>query len=85
MHLLLNCTKPFTLQVLKISEQVHSSVEGKLNKKQREFYLRQQVHYTLICQRSSKKINIIQKTSLKQLKKNLEKAMVQMARETKMN
>ncbi|KAG1123087.1 hypothetical protein G6F42_010871 [Rhizopus arrhizus] len=31
------------LHVLKISEQVHSSVEGKLTKKQREFYLRQQL------------------------------------------
>ncbi|KAI8989420.1 ATP-dependent protease La [Pilobolus umbonatus] len=31
------------LHVLKISEQVHSSVEGKLKKKQREFYLRQQL------------------------------------------
>lgn len=29
--------------MLKISEQVHSSVEGKLTKKQREFYLRQQL------------------------------------------
>ncbi|KAI8091253.1 ATP-dependent protease La [Gilbertella persicaria] len=29
--------------VLKISEQVHSSIEGKLSKKQREFYLRQQL------------------------------------------
>lgn len=33
----------FKKKVLKISEQVHSSVEGKLTKKQREFYLRQQV------------------------------------------
>ncbi|KAG1592984.1 hypothetical protein G6F48_002296 [Rhizopus delemar] len=31
------------LHVLKISEQVHSSVENKLSKKQREFYLRQQL------------------------------------------
>lgn len=31
------------LHVLKISEQIHSSIEGKLSKKQREFYLRQQV------------------------------------------
>ncbi|OBZ89329.1 Lon protease 2, peroxisomal [Choanephora cucurbitarum] len=31
------------LHVLKISEQVHSSIEGKLSKKQREFYLRQQL------------------------------------------
>ncbi|KAL0086468.1 ATP-dependent protease La [Phycomyces blakesleeanus] len=31
------------LHVLKISEQIHSSIEGKLNKKQREFYLRQQL------------------------------------------
>lgn len=38
---------PLYTQVLKISEQVHSSVEGKLTKKQREFYLRQQVrHFT---------------------------------------
>ncbi|CDH50481.1 atp-dependent protease la [Lichtheimia corymbifera JMRC:FSU:9682] len=31
------------LHVLKISEQIHSSIEGKLNKSQREFYLRQQL------------------------------------------
>ncbi|CAO3632062.1 unnamed protein product [Cunninghamella blakesleeana] len=31
------------LHVLKISEQIHSSIEGKLSKKQREFYLRQQL------------------------------------------
>ncbi|SAM06196.1 hypothetical protein [Absidia glauca] len=31
------------LHVLKISEQIHSSIEGKLSKKQREFYLRQQM------------------------------------------
>ncbi|KAG2216925.1 hypothetical protein INT45_004121 [Circinella minor] len=31
------------LHVLKISEQIHSSIEGKLNKRQREFYLRQQL------------------------------------------
>ncbi|CAO3701840.1 unnamed protein product [Rhizopus stolonifer] len=31
------------LHVLKISEQVHSSVENKLSQKQREFYLRQQL------------------------------------------
>lgn len=30
-------------QVLKISQKVHDNVEGKLNKKQREFYLRQQM------------------------------------------
>ncbi|KAI9314483.1 ATP-dependent protease La [Dichotomocladium elegans] len=29
--------------VLKISEQIHSSIEGKLSKSQREFYLRQQL------------------------------------------
>ncbi|KAG0260928.1 hypothetical protein BG011_001528 [Mortierella polycephala] len=31
------------IQVLKISQKVHDNVEGKLNKKQREFYLRQQM------------------------------------------
>jgi ATP-dependent Lon protease len=30
--------------MLKISEQVHSSVENKLSKTHREFYLRQQVY-----------------------------------------
>ena len=29
--------------MLKISQKVHDNVEGKLNKKQREFYLRQQM------------------------------------------
>ncbi|RUP51853.1 ATP-dependent protease La [Jimgerdemannia flammicorona] len=32
------------LHVLKISQQVHSTIEDKLSKKQREFYLRQQVN-----------------------------------------
>ncbi|KAF8925099.1 hypothetical protein BGZ58_001147 [Dissophora ornata] len=31
------------IHVLKISQKVHDNVEGKLNKKQREFYLRQQM------------------------------------------
>ncbi|KAF9903661.1 hypothetical protein EC991_003482 [Linnemannia zychae] len=31
------------IHVLKISQKVHDNVEGKLNKKQREFYLRQQI------------------------------------------
>ncbi|KAG0261892.1 hypothetical protein DFQ27_002720 [Actinomortierella ambigua] len=31
------------IHVLKISQKVHDNVEGKLNKKQREFYLRQQL------------------------------------------
>jgi ATP-dependent Lon protease len=31
------------MQVLKISQQIHSNIEGKLSKKQREYYLRQQV------------------------------------------
>ncbi|KAI8329039.1 ATP-dependent protease La [Chlamydoabsidia padenii] len=31
------------LQVLRISQQVHSTIEGKLTKQQREFYLRQQL------------------------------------------
>ncbi|ORZ12756.1 ATP-dependent protease La [Absidia repens] len=31
------------LHIFKISEQIHSNIEGKLNKKQREFYLRQQL------------------------------------------
>ncbi|KAF8936368.1 ATP-dependent protease La [Dissophora ornata] len=31
------------IHVLKISQKVHDSVEGKLNKKQREFYLREQL------------------------------------------
>ncbi|KAI8970356.1 ATP-dependent protease La [Mycotypha africana] len=31
------------LHVLKISEQVHSSIEGRLSQKQKEFYLRQQL------------------------------------------
>lgn len=60
-HIFSNCTKCIILQVLKISEQVHSSVEGKLTKKQREFYLRQQVHDTLIYQETSKKTNTIRK------------------------
>lgn len=33
------------LQVLHISQHVHSTIEGKLTKQQREFYLRQQVCY----------------------------------------
>ncbi|KAF9117531.1 hypothetical protein BGW39_002092 [Mortierella sp. 14UC] len=31
------------IHVLKISQKVHDNVEGKMNKKQREFYLRQQI------------------------------------------
>ncbi|GAB5587597.1 hypothetical protein Unana1_02497 [Umbelopsis nana] len=31
------------LHVLKISQQIHSNIEGKLSKKQREYYLRQQL------------------------------------------
>ncbi|KAG2180134.1 hypothetical protein INT43_003922 [Umbelopsis isabellina] len=31
-------------RVLKISQQIHSNIEGKLSKKQREFYLRQQLN-----------------------------------------
>lgn len=36
-----NVSSPY--KVLKISQQIHSNIEGKLSKKQREFYLRQQV------------------------------------------
>ncbi|KAI7863829.1 ATP-dependent protease La [Spinellus fusiger] len=42
---LLNASQWMTRQLhaLRISEQIHSSIEGKLTKKQREFYLRQQL------------------------------------------